>query len=296
MPTLLGTKTQSPFEPSRSLSNHRAAITSLTVGHGSTRTNVCVSTSKDKTAVVWNYHSGTLLRTFLLPSTPLCSILDPCDRAVYLGYENGSIQPISLFDPASATNSLYNPALQSTPIQVSPMPFAGPPADLGAAYTLDVSYDGTVLLSGHDSGKIIQWEIGLKKFACELSDLNAPVNNIVFLSPFAETLPSKTITVVKPKIGEGRNTFTGQFMTEIGSSSFESICSGAGFPTDLLEEVIMGFNTSAPAPTIMEPVGDPAIQKEMEELRKKNAELWELVNAQKVLQKRTYDKFRGNAS
>ena len=68
---------------------------------------------------------------------------------------------------------------------------------------LQVSYDGTSLLSGHQDGKIHVWDVAAGKSDKSLADFAAPVTNIVMLKPigFAEaTRPAvKLHTVVKPR-------------------------------------------------------------------------------------------------
>jgi pre-rRNA-processing protein IPI3 len=264
----------------RTLSNHRAAITAVAVGHSSYDINMCVSAGKDNTCIVWNYHTGELLRTFLLPLSPQCLTIDPCDRAFYVGFEDGSIQPIELFRPTAIVNSLYDSNLQTTPIQISLNSLSGAPSEVGAVHCLGLSYDGTVLLSGHASGKILKWDAGPRKFSAELADLNAPVTNLAILSPFPSSLSVKAVSVVKPRFGDGNYTFTGQFKTSLGTSEFEEALRNPGVPLNMLESAILEFNT--PATTSL--AAD-------EQLRKENEELWAVVNEQRALQKRTYEKY-----
>lgn len=255
-------------EPLRSLSNHRAAITSVSVGHSASTTNICVSASKDNTIIVWNYLSGDLLRTFLLPATPLCLALDPCDRGVYIGFEDGSIQVVEFLQQDSALNSLYDTKLQRTPVQVTLPPW-NTPTEAGSALCLGLNYDGTALLSGHASGKIAQWDTGRRAYSAEITDLNAPVTNLVMLSPFPEKRMTKASTVVKPKLGEGNYNFTSQFTGTIGDNHLNHILNTPGFPPEVLEDAISRFN--APVATS---------SSEDEKLRKENEDLWKVVKEQ----------------
>jgi pre-rRNA-processing protein IPI3 len=275
-----------PPEATRNLSNHRAAVTSLVMGHSSSSANICISASKDNTCIVWNYITGELLRTFLLPTTPISLALDPCDRGFYVGFLDGSIRLIDLFQPSSSTNSLYDPNLQATPVQVTSDPLSGAPSEAGATFCLGLSYDGTILLSGHENGKILQWDAGPRKFSSEVADLNAPVNNLKMLSPFQDSYAAKAVMVVKPKLGEGNHAFTGQFTQSLASGRLTEIIQTVGFPADVLETAIMEF--SAPVSSTSS-AGDA-------KLRKENEDLWAIVNEQRALQKRTYDKYREAAT
>ena len=193
-----------PYSPLRTLSNHRAAITAIVMGHSFGTQNIAVSASKDNTCIVWDYVNGDVLHTFLLPSSPLCLALDPADRAVYAGFEDGSVQFIDFYSQGGSTQPLHNPALQNAPTQP-------PPSDRWSAthqsaspiLCLQVSYDGTSLLSSHQDGKIHVWDIAAGKFDKRLADFAVPITNIVMLKPagFPETIKPavKLHNVVKPR-------------------------------------------------------------------------------------------------
>jgi pre-rRNA-processing protein IPI3 len=292
-------------EPLRSLSNHRSAITALRVGHSTSNLNIVISASKDQSCIVWNYHSGELLRTFLLPSSPLCLELDPVDRAFYIGFEDGSIRAVDLFDSTTATNTLYDPNLHSTPIQISPeSAFAGSPSEVGKVLALGLSYDGTVLLSGHDSGKLVRWDAGPKKFSAELADHNAPVTNIVMVNPMAKELNVKAITVVKPRVGVELPDYkvTAQLVGSMkpAQSAFERALYGLGVPDEMLEQGILELAGGAPsvagaslaAATPAASAAPASNGAGDEKLRKENEELLQLVDELRGLQKRTFEKYK----
>lgn len=249
-----------PFSPSRSLSNHRAAITAIVFGHSFSDQNIAVSASKDNTCIVWDHTNGDALHTFLLPSSPLCLTLDPADRAVYAGYEDGSVQLIDFYSQGGLTQALYDPALQTTPTQP-------PPSDRWSALDhsaspilcLQVSYDGTSLLSGHQDGNIHTWDVAAGKYDKLLADFAAPITNILMLKPngFHGIKPAvKLHNVVKPRYesfvnGEHGNsgvtvpakyTFTAQFSSTLplpfsaDTTCFRQALHHSSFPTALLEE------------------------------------------------------------
>ena len=144
-----GRDRQQPNSPIRTFSNHRAAITSIALGHSAGRYNIVISTAKDNTAVAWDYHTGRVLRTFLLPSSATCVTLDPVDRAFYVGYEDGSVQGVEFYKNQSVQHPLHDPSLQPTPAQPSVEDRWLPPSsDTGAVESLAMSYDGTILLTG----------------------------------------------------------------------------------------------------------------------------------------------------
>ncbi|QSZ32281.1 hypothetical protein DSL72_001855 [Monilinia vaccinii-corymbosi] len=283
--------TDGPHEPIRSLSNHRAAITSLVMGHGASTSNICISASRDNSIIVWNYHTGDLLRTFLLSATPLCMALDPCDRAVYAGLEDGSLQMMELTHATSAINPLYDAHLQNTPVQVT-LPAWSPPSEIGAVHCLGLSYDGTSLFSGHATGKISHWDTGRRAFLVELADLNAPVTNLVMQSPFPKTPRTKSINVVKPRMAEGNYTFTAQLNGTKGSSTFEKALEYQGFPDGMLERALLDLAGHVPTATATTTSSSASSSSsEEEKLRKENVELWKVINEQRALQKKTFEKY-----
>lgn len=191
--------------PIRTFSNHRAAITALAIGHSNGRHNIAVSTAKDNTAIVWDYYTGRVLRTFLLPSSATSVALDPVDRAGYVGYEDGSVQSIDFYRGNTAQHTIYDASLQSTPAQVtSEDRWLPPSADSGSTRALSLSYDGTILLSAHESGKVLSWNIARRKFATTVGDYTHPVTNLVALPPSGLQQASKELkrtahTIVKPR-------------------------------------------------------------------------------------------------
>lgn len=278
IPHLLSLSSNASRESLRCLSNHLAPITHLRLGHSGSNTNICVSASKDKTIIIWNYSSGQLLRTFLLSAIPLCLAIDPCDRGVYVGLDNGSLQLIQFVHPDSSKHSLYDTANHSTPLQDSTPPFTAGTC-VGPIICLRLSYDGSYLLSGHVSGQIYQWDVGRRRLVSKIVDLNAPVTNILMDPPFLTQKRTKTSTVSKPKPGECNYILNTQF---IGSETvdFDLSVAGPGFPSHMLENAIN--NLKYP-----QDVSSHGI----DELKKENENLWKLINEQRVVQKRTWQEY-----
>ena len=200
--------------PLRTFSNHRSGITALACGHSSTSTNFAVSASTDSTCYVWSIKTCELLMTFLLPSSPLCFTVDPADRAVYAGYEDGTIQMIDFYRALpnmtdSRIESIYNVPYPG-PVQLETnSTWSSGQSDIGSAQCVTLSYDGTVLLSGHASGKIILWDVAKCNLKKEIINLGQSVTNITMLRP--DGLPNdrpqfEVRTVTKPKLDVSTNT------------------------------------------------------------------------------------------
>ena len=183
-PAITGSDQAAPNSPILTFSNHRRAITALAVGHSGHRNNIAVSTAADNTAIVWDYTTGHVLRTFLLPSTPQSVTLDPADRAFFVGYESGNVQRVDLYETSSSHHTLYDSRLQDTPSQISSdRQWTIPIKDAGAATCLALSYDGMTLLSGHQNGTVISWDVGRGKYGSTVADYTRPVTNLHMLLP-----------------------------------------------------------------------------------------------------------------
>ena len=276
---LLELETTREHEPDRTLSNHRAAVTSVIVSQSTNyETNICVSASKDKSCILWNYQTGVALRTILLPSSPLCLCLDPSARAFYVSSSDGSLFIVDLFSEQPLLGPQSNEE-NSTVAQISSV-FGTAPAESGPASCLALNYDGTILLSGHRQGQIHRWDIGTGGNATELANLKAAVTNLVFV-PALKTEPSvKAATVVKPSPGSRAYTFTTQFQSDLSEkTSFDSAVRSPGFSREILERAILSFQ-EAPVSS----AGDDA-------LRQENEELWKIINEQRALQKKTLQKY-----
>lgn len=261
------------LSPVRSLSSHRAAISAVVFGHSSSKTNIAISASDDNTCIIWGLSSGEILHTYLLQDPPQCLAVDPADRAVYIGYGDGSVQAVDFYKKLSLLNPLYDSILQHTPTK--------PPASdrwrldtvASPILCLEISYDGTTLLSGHEDGKIRSWDIPTKKFFSQLADFSSPVTNLLMLPlagfPNVPQPKLKLRNVVKPRyessldvdgggsIGKGSTsisttpanyTFSVQFASMLPTSPtshcssprsrFQECLTHPSFPTSLLEEGI----------------------------------------------------------
>ncbi|KAI9882322.1 MAG: hypothetical protein M1823_005929 [Watsoniomyces obsoletus] len=248
------------LSPRHVLNRHQGPITKIVTGHSSSTSNIAISASKDESCIVWDYQSGQLLRTFLLAGPVISLALDPCDRAFYAGYQDGSIQLVDFFrDTPLAKHPLYDdPALTSTAIQASTSSvWAAQSLDLGATLCLDVVYEGNYILSGHHSGKVCVWDVSSGKYVKEVVDYGAPVTNLQMLpvTGFLNQSPPrlKVHQVVKPRydpsfsgddasVGLSKYTITAQFPSTLSRDDdddgdmdpIEAALTGPSFPPGFL--------------------------------------------------------------
>jgi pre-rRNA-processing protein IPI3 len=289
LPAILSFSPDTSRTPVHTLSTHRGPVSSIVCGHSASSANIAVSIAGDKTAIVWDYHNGLALRTYLLPEAPTAVTLDPADRAFYVAYADGSLQTVDFYDDvqrAVSADVLRDPASSHRPVQPSPKTrFSADSQKLGSALSLALSWDGTTLVSGHASGKVAAWDIAKSNYLSTLTNLPGPVSNVQFLTPigFPDTPAQnfKIHTVVKPKqdaasTGAGSGLIpsgytlnlqlTGRLRTGrisaaekmlTAKSAFEEALTHPSFPTSMLEESLAELDSwSAPVKGGAAPASD----------------------------------------
>jgi pre-rRNA-processing protein IPI3 len=162
---------------------------------------------------------------------------------------------------------------------------------IGGVQSLDLSYDGTNLLSAHSSGKIVLWDVGRGKFVKELVDLSIQITNLFVLPPAGVSdrieQKLKTLAVVKPKyeaafrtsghdIGDGAvpgsYSFTAQFSNSlkpvsgngshsISSSVIHTAINQVGLPERLLESAMMEFEMRPDQTTPRDAIAAPTMSE-----------------------------------
>lgn len=257
-------------EPTVSFSNHRGAITALATSPGDNlETSLCISASKDKTCVIWNYRSGEVLRTILFPTLPRCVVLDPCTRGAFVSTEDGSIYSVDFFGTKPLLGS--NSEEASTVVQIS-SPFSTAPADSGPASCLGLTHDGTTLLSGHPRGQIHVWTITDRSASSgpkELTNLNAAVTSIVCVPPLSPAAPAtRAWTVIKPAQAQRAYQLSAQFEADLTPETrFTTMVNAPGFVRETLDSAIAAF---------LQPAATE--EADAEESQNQTQQQWEILN------------------
>ncbi|KAG9252544.1 WD40-repeat-containing domain protein [Emericellopsis atlantica] len=230
-------------EPQIVLSNHRGGITDLVAGPGlAESSSLCVSASRDKTCIVWNYRTGQVLRTILFPTAPLCLSLDPCARALYVAAEGGAMHLVEFFGekPLLGGRAAEPPSIV---VQASE-PLAVADDDAGDFNCLTSSYDGTTILTGHASGKILRWTLAPNAPPTLLANLNASVTNLAFTPLISAERKVKPHTVVKPNQVQKQHVLTAQLQGNLmGRSRFEEMLNAPGFSEKTIQEALLSFES-----------------------------------------------------
>lgn len=277
-----------PLAPLRTFTTHRAPVSAIALGHSESFQNIAITAAQDKTCLVWDYQSNAMLRTFLLPAVPTSLAVDPADRAFYVSYEDGGVQRVDLLSATGKADGIQNGSDALTPVQPKSKVMSPPDATTGAVLSLGLSFDGTAVLAGHQSGTILGWDIatGHMKSFLPQGPLPGPVTNLQFL-PVAgfESEKSKLVqidAVVKPKFGAfqdngsnggaipGSYSMNAQLKGSLGDDSgastslFSQALFGTSMPTELLEDGLNELSAwgHGPAPSARSEVKADSKQKE----------------------------------
>ena len=212
--------------------------------------------------------------------------MEPADRAAYVGYEDGSIQLLKFYTDNSFTHPLHQFDVQSTPSHPAVKDRWLPPnPQSSVTLSIQLSYDGATLLSGHHDGAVQSWELAKGLFATTSADLSALVTNLKILSPigFPITLapPLKLPKVLKPRYESSAGAYnssntasgiranytpTAQFATTLSSqpTDFQTSLTFSMLSQSLLDASI-AEPTSLPFAT-QGPASDSALAGEEEDL------------------------------
>lgn len=324
IPQLLSFANTDSTSPLRTFSSHHAGITGLKLGHGAFHLNFAVSISADRTCLVWDYRTGNTLRTYLLPGVPLSIALDPADRGIYIGYEDGNLQLLELYaSPAGGLYAVQNGEGALEPVQPSASSrWKLPEPSRGAALSLDVSYDGSMIVSGHSSGAVLSWDVARGAFTTNLTPLPlpAPANNILFLPVSGHSGSGvscqmlRISEIVKPKFGAFDTSETGavpgnyaahvQFLSDIDQQKtvFQSALTAPTFPTTLLDKGLdelsnwgkvakqpNGGSTDADSDDFMS-FDNGADDSPQQKMQAENAKLKAELEAMRKVTKKSFDK------
>ncbi|RMZ91353.1 hypothetical protein DV736_g1409, partial [Chaetothyriales sp. CBS 134916] len=299
--------------PSRAFSAHHSSITALSCGHSRPVTNFAISASEDHTCYIWHIETCEILRTIILPSTALCATLDPVDRAIYFGSEDGGIMTVNLQSLATKEEARGASDSQAA-VELLSKHIWTATSHLGATNAIALSYDSTSLLSAHTHGAVVQWDVAKQRMASEIFNFGQPVTNIQMLRPQGlperKTMAYVTPAIVKPKLelnnaGYGRTSsvpigyslhvsLTGTqsltdqkfFGNELGSMAAD------GWSDRMLDDAIHAIETAVDGPrhdTRSQVVKTEKLQEEVAALKQQIAVMHK-VEQQRI--DKTFDKLR----
>ncbi|KAH3675948.1 hypothetical protein WICMUC_002244 [Wickerhamomyces mucosus] len=175
------------IKPAHVISDHSLEVTDIFINNNTKQDSKLYTVSKDSTIRVYSLYSFELLSTFVITGIIESIAVDSADRAIFVGLQNGNIRQIDLYEPNKATNILEakggagkiltlpeDHELKTTITYHNPSPVK----------QLALSLDGSLLVSGDASGKVVISDIVSKQVVKELKDLGSPVANIKILTAY----------------------------------------------------------------------------------------------------------------
>lgn len=169
--------------PERVLDRHIQAITAVAVGAAGSGgpSELLVTAGGDRSVIAWELHTGQHLRTYIMGGVPLCVALDPAERAVYVGLEEGGIQCVEFHGAqktdggakraaADSGSALYDDRFRDMPVTVDGEIW-GESGESRAVLSLAVNYEGNLVLSGNARGEVGAWDVAtgcLFKNLCQM--------------------------------------------------------------------------------------------------------------------------------
>ena len=159
--------------PVLSWNEHSLAITGIICGSGTAMTARVYTASLDQTVKVripkelllikiWDVSTLSLMTTILFPSAVNTLVLDPAERAIYVGSSSSIIHQFHLFQSIGGKYQAIG-GDPSHPMQAGESiqnDFHGHSTEVAA---IGLSFDGTLLISGDNSGEIFVWDIGSRQ-------------------------------------------------------------------------------------------------------------------------------------
>ncbi|OWB79584.1 hypothetical protein B5S32_g3812 [[Candida] boidinii] len=171
-------------KPYTIFSDHKLPVTDLFVSKGLVTDIKLYSTSQDSTVRCYNLYSKQLLTTFVCPY-PVSSITcDPAYRSLYVGFNNGKIRQIPLFAPVSKLSNVFEAVggcgkiitIDTDPeLKYTFTHFNDGDANGNDVTKLEISIDGTSLITGDSKGRLLVVDIITKQIKKKLKHLVGPI-------------------------------------------------------------------------------------------------------------------------
>ncbi|KAJ3286636.1 Pre-rRNA-processing protein ipi3 [Borealophlyctis nickersoniae] len=163
--------------PHATLSSHALPVTDVRIGSGLFNQARIFSSSLDRTVKIWEAASGDLLATILFPKAIKAVVVDPGETKMYAGAVDGTVFGVDLYrrDGEGVTG-----LRQGTVEDAEGMGgvFRGHSQSITS---LDLSFDGTLLLSGSEDGTAIVWDTASRQSLRTFSQHKSPVSDVRIL-------------------------------------------------------------------------------------------------------------------
>lgn len=172
------------LEPKHTFTNHTLGITQLVIGAGNFRECRLYSASSDATCCVFDIFSGKLLYTLVSDSKINSLALDPAERQVYLGCDDG-IHLVPLYVEGQQTKLGAVGSIDGSVVSTNTIERICKPSGSMKCTSLAISPDGSFIYAGMDDGSVSSWETGSGQLAHKYRSSKGHVTQLIPL--FEET-------------------------------------------------------------------------------------------------------------
>lgn len=196
---LVATQRDGAIEPAYILTAHSLPITGLVLSKTDILRDIRLFTSSlDATVCVFSLFTGQLLHTFVVDKPLTALAVDPAERAIYVGSEDG-VRTLPLYRHSQVTRRLE--AVGGAGAIVS---FEGATLfECSQVTSLALSQDATNLYVGDNDGGVSSWDVGTEQLVKKYKPVKGPITALVVASPSSQyaELPSLQ-RVVETEIGD----------------------------------------------------------------------------------------------
>lgn len=175
------------IKPVHIISDNTLEVTDLFINNSIHQDSKLYTVSKDCTIRIYSIFKFQLLSTFIIGQQIESINVDSADRSIYVGLSNGNIRQINIYEPNPSTNILEakggygkvislseDHQLTNTFTHHSPNPVT----------SLAISLDGSLLISGDASGKVVISDVVSKQVVKELKELGSKITNIQVINTY----------------------------------------------------------------------------------------------------------------
>ncbi|KAJ1951366.1 Pre-rRNA-processing protein ipi3 [Dispira parvispora] len=179
---------------------HTLPVTDIVCGYGLGPYTRIVTASRDRTCKVWDYGTGQLLTTLLFPNAICRVTVDPVETVLYAGTDTGVVWQVQLY--RTQNNQHDTRFAPGTASLTSDMPWSAVGGDrrivdITESFTddsrthwpmfhghseaitgLELSFDGTLLVTASRDGKCIVWDTHSRQQIKVLSHHKGAVSNL----------------------------------------------------------------------------------------------------------------------
>lgn len=177
------------LEPKHTFTNHTLGITQLIVGAGNFRECRLYTASLDATCCVFDIFSGRLLYTLVSDNRINSLALDPAERQIYLGCDDG-IHLVPLYVEGQQAKLGAVGSIDGTVVSTNTIEKICKPSGSTKCTALAISPDGSFIYAGMEDGSVSSWETGSAQLAQKFRSSKGHITQLIPLTETKSSIPS----------------------------------------------------------------------------------------------------------